>query len=192
MTAHDHRPTGNRTPEGVLLETAVAAVLSRHKDFLVDYLFQMTGSKDAAVELALESATALGRPKNLDRARKDPKKWLLREATRRVARNERRSRLQRWIRPRFDRPPDPPAYEEGIAPGKGQAAWERAEQEQPIRKALGSVRAGVRRLLVLCDILGMPADEAAHLTGLSQNELKTRLERGRVLYLRAVSTTRES
>jgi DNA-directed RNA polymerase specialized sigma24 family protein len=169
----------------------MAAIVRRHKDLLVDFLFQMTGSRDQAVELALQTAVMLGRPKILEVARPDPRTWLVQEATRRVLRLERGRRLRRLVFPLKRHRPRRPLFEEGVTPGGGVPSWERMEEERALREALGSVGPKLRRLLVLKDVLGIATEDAAHLTGLSHQELQARLERGRADFISALAGIRE-
>jgi RNA polymerase sigma-70 factor, ECF subfamily len=191
VTETDHRAIEGRPPAGTDPEAGMAAIVQRHKDLLVDFLFQMTGSRDQAVEFALQTAVMLGRPKILEIARSDPRLWLVKEATRRVLRLERRRRLRRMIFSLQRDRPRRPLFEEGVTPGGGVPSWERMEEERALRDALGSVGPKLRRLLVLKDVLGIAAEEAAHLTGLSHQELQARLERGRAEFISALAGIRE-
>ncbi len=103
-----------RLQAGTDPEAGMAAIVERHKDLLVDFLFQMTGSRDQAVEFALQIAVMLGRPKILEVVRPDPRPWLVKEATRRVLRLERGRRLRRLFFPVKRR--RPPALRKGGHP----------------------------------------------------------------------------
>jgi RNA polymerase sigma-70 factor, ECF subfamily len=191
VSSADHHAIDSRSQAGTDPEAGMAAIVRRHKDLLVDFLFQMTGSRDQAVETALRIAVLLARPKILEIARPDPRPWLVKEATRRVLRLERRRRLRRLFVPLRHHPPSRPVFEEGVTPGGGVPSWERMEAERALREALGSVGPGVRRLLVLKDVMGLAAEDAAHLTGLSHQELQARLERGRADFIAALAQIRE-
>ena len=189
MTVPDHRAIEGSLQAGTDPEAGMAAIVERHKDLLVDFLFQMTGSRDQAVEFALQIAVMLGRPKILEVVRSDPRPWLVKEATRRVLRLERGRHLRRLIFPVKRR--RPPVFEKGVTPGGGVPSWEQMEEERALREALGSIGPKLRRLLVLKDVMGIATEDAAHLTGLSHQELQTRLERGRAYFISALAGIRE-
>jgi DNA-directed RNA polymerase specialized sigma24 family protein len=191
VTASDHHPDESRQQAGTDPEAAMAAILLRHKDLLVDFLFQMTGSQDRAIEFGLRTAVMLGRPKNLEVVRSDPRPWLVKEATRRVLRLERGQRVRRLFFPHKHLRPGRPVFEEGVTPGGGVPAWERMEEERVLREALGAITPKLRRLLVLRDIMGLATDDVARLTGLSLQQIQARLERGRAEFAAALAGARE-
>jgi DNA-directed RNA polymerase specialized sigma24 family protein len=192
VTTSDHRTIGGHPQARTDPDAEVRSTLQRHKDLLVDFLFQMTGSRDQAVEVALQTAMMLGRPKILDVVRPDPRPWLVKDATRRVLRLERGRRLRRLIVSLARKRPRRPIFEEGVTPGGGVPSWERMEEERILREALGSVRPKLRRLLVLKDVMGVATEDVAHLTGLSHQDLQARLERGRADFQAALAGIRES
>jgi DNA-directed RNA polymerase specialized sigma24 family protein len=182
VASSPHHGTARQPGSNQEVENRVVQSVHRHKDLLVDYLFQMTGSPERAIELALQTAAKLRRAP----AGSDPRAWLVKEATRLVGREERSERWRNAVFPWTRRRDVHPAFEEGITPGAGVSAWEKLEKDGVVREALSSVRPELRRLLVLRDVLGLSTEEIAGLTGVGVAQLQERLNRARMIVKAAI------
>jgi len=182
VTTADRLATGiarRKVPE---YSSTVAAAVQRNKDLVTDFLFQMTGSRDLAVEIALRVFAQLTRSGAL--SGDDAPELLMKAAIRNIARSERMDRVFGFSSAGIRTASPRPVFEEGITPGGGVNEWERMERERGVREALAAIPPKLRCVLVLSDIMNIPPETAAPLAGLTSRKYAARLERGRAAFSR--------
>jgi len=129
--------------------------------------------EDVAQDVMIKTLTHMDDIRDPDRL----SGWLFR-VTRSIIRQRRRSAwLRGWI---------PGATVEGIDPSSDPLARaESNETARRVRLALEELPAPQREAIVLCDLEGRTADEAASLIGVSTGTVKSRLRLGRQRFQRA-------
>lgn len=166
---------------------ALEALLVRYQPHLYRFGLRMCGNEDDAGDVAQESLMSMARSLRNFRGDASVSSWLYTIARNSCIKKRRRSKFA-------------PAHEESLdAPGDGavnrladpapspeQAAANR-ELERALVRAIDSLEASQREVLVLRDVEGLSAPEAAKVLGISVDAVKSRLHRARAAVRRELS-----
>jgi RNA polymerase sigma-70 factor (ECF subfamily) len=150
---------------------ALAVLVDRHKDAIVNYLARLTGDRDRAEDLAQETFLRLVRG-----AGRYVERGLLRAYLYRIATNLARSEARRARRRRLLAPLLHPA--DALAPPSS-AGLLRDELHRQVAAAVAALPLRWRVPLVLHEIEGWPYAAVAAQLGLREGTVKSRIHRGR-------------
>jgi len=144
-----------------------AAVAEQHLDDVYSYLVYLTGDRDTAEDLAAETfEKALRSWKRFDPRRGSAKTWLCQIARSRAL-DHFRSEQRRRRREDLYAVREPVDHEEVF--GRGLSPW--------LERALKTLSAGEREVIALRVLLGLDAESASRLLGISPTACSTRLNR---------------
>jgi RNA polymerase sigma-70 factor, ECF subfamily len=158
---------------------AFAAVVERHKDALVAYLTHLTGTREAAEEVAQEALVRLYRAAGSYDERGKLAPYLFRIATNLVRSQQRRAR--RWDAILFALPVRTSSDE------SPQALLLGAEIQKKVAAALTQLPVACRAAVVLREIEGWSYDEIARALGCREGTVKSRIARGREMLRKKLS-----
>jgi RNA polymerase sigma-70 factor (ECF subfamily) len=157
-------------------DEAMSALYRRHRDVVVRFARGMTGSLDAAVDIAQDVFVAL----TLDAGRYDAERAAFTTYLYAMARNHSRTwlrRQRRWLS--FQRLAS--AGSQPSRPADPFARLEDAELAAQVRAALQRIPARYREVMILCDLHDLSYDQTARIVGASVAAVRSRLHRGRRL-----------
>jgi RNA polymerase sigma-70 factor (ECF subfamily) len=153
---------------------ALATLVERHQDGLVNYLVRLAGSRDGAEDLAQETFLRLLTRSGGYRERGQLKAYLYCIATNLYRSHDRRRRRWGLLAPRLE-PPAPAAR-------AGQdVELLRREAGRHLAAALKELPLRYRVPVVLRDVEDWPYEEIALLMGCREGTVKSRIHRGRRL-----------
>jgi RNA polymerase sigma-70 factor (ECF subfamily) len=153
--------------------SALASLVDRHKDALVNYLARLAGSRDGAEDLAQETFLRLLERSSRYRERGQLKAYLYRIATNLYRSGDRRQRRWGRLAPRL-LPAGRPH-----APAEQDARLLRRELAERLAAALRELPLRYRVAVVLRDVEGWSYEEIAELVGCRPGTVKSRIHRGR-------------
>ena len=160
---------------------ALAQLVDRHKDRLVNYLTRLTGHRDRAEELAQE--TFLRVFQSSSRYREEGKflPFLYRIATNLARSEERKERRARWFAslPVGPEASAASAFHAASTGPTGDAGLIRAERGRMLRQALRGLPLAFRVPVVLFAVEGWSQRAIADLMGCREGTVKSRIHRGR-------------
>ncbi len=141
--------------------------------------YRLVGDHEAASDVAQETFLAAFR--HIRRFRGTTlRSWLLRIAANQAYDLLRRRKVRAGVSlDVLQGHPDMVELRRGGVEGDPVAYSEQRELQEEIQRALETLPPGQRAVIVLCDLEGLPYREAAHILGISQGTLKSRLSRGR-------------
>jgi RNA polymerase sigma-70 factor (ECF subfamily) len=154
---------------------ALARLVDRHKDGLVNYLARLAGSRDGAEDLAQETFLRL-----LERSGRYRERGQLRAYLYRIATNLHRSRDRRQRRWGLLQPQLAPA-DGHVALAEQDVRLLRREVAQRLAEALRELPLRYRVPVVLRDVEDWSYREIAQLLGCREGTVKSRIHRGRRL-----------
>lgn len=163
-------------------EQAFLTFVGFHKDQLVDFAFQMTGSMEVALDIACVTFARIRRLRKPGSLRISPQVWLLKQAGRLVRRHDRAEWFARVFRFQEGRHVPTPRFEAGLSPGAGIPSWERLLRERLVRRAIRDLKPVQRCVLVLREILALPEEVVSQVLGCSVEDARIRAERARSTY----------
>jgi RNA polymerase sigma-70 factor (ECF subfamily) len=163
---------------------AFARLVERHADALVSYLARLTGSPEAAEDLAQDSFLRLYRTADRYREEGHFQAYLYRIATN-LARSERRRRL-RW---RALHPLLAASTPERLEPGASRRLLGR-EMGEALERALAALSPKLRAPILLHEIEGLPVADVARALGCRPGTVKSRLHRARKRLERSLAPIR--
>ncbi len=154
---------------------ALASLVDRHKDGLVNYLARLAGSRDGAEDLAQETFLRLLERSAGYRERGQLRAYLYRIGTNLYRTRERRQRRWRLVVPRLT------AVEHRVAPADQDARLLRRELAERLAGAIRELPLRYRVPVVLRDVEDWSYEEIAQLVGCRGGTVKSRIHRGRQL-----------
>lgn len=156
-------------------DEAMSTLYRRHRDVVVRFARGMTGSLEAAVDIAQDVFVAL----TLDAGRYDAGRAAFTTYLYAMVRNHSRTwlrRQRRWLSfQRLASAGSPPR------PADPFARLEDAELAAQVRAALQRIPARYREVMILCDLHDLSYDQTARIVGASVAAVRSRLHRGRRL-----------
>lgn len=153
---------------------ALAALVDRHKDALVNYLARLTGHRDRGEEIAQEAFLRLyqAAPRYREEGRLLP--FLYRIATNLVRSEERRERRHRWFTLVHPHGPAGEPHSHAAAP----ARLLQQEAQREVQRALAELPLLFRAPVVLHAVEGWTYQAIAALLGCREGTVKSRIHRG--------------
>ena len=153
---------------------ALAGLVDRHKDCLVNYLTRVTGHRDRAEELAQEAFLRLfqAAPRYREEGRLLP--YLYRIATNLVRNEERRERRFRLFSVLHPHGPGGQSHTNASAPG----VLLQREAQREVQRALAALPLHFRSAVVLHGVEGWSYQAIAQLLGCREGTVKSRIHRG--------------
>ena len=163
---------------------ALDALVTRHEPRVYRFAFRLTGQADDAAEVAQDSLMAMARSLGTFRGEASLSTWLYSVARRLAFRRVKaRARQQRTESPLDELERTDHAALQADAPDP-EAMVAAHERDAVINRALLELRPAYREVLLLRDVEGLTAPEAARVLGINVRAVKSRLPRAR-LSLRA-------
>ena len=153
---------------------ALASLVDRHKDCLVNYLARLTGHRDRGEELAQEAFLRLfqAAPRYREEGRLLP--YLYRIATNLMRTEERRERRFRLFSLLHPHGPSGQPHAHAVAPGR----LLQREAQREVQRALAELPLAFRSAVVLHGIEGWSYQAIAELLGCREGTVKSRIHRG--------------
>lgn len=155
-------------------------LVGRYKDQLLNFVYRYVGDYDDADDIVQDVFVRVYRNKDAYRPIAKFSTWIYTIATN-LAKTEFRRRkrhalfsLSRGADEYHDRQFDIP---DNRYPADGDA--DRSLQQELIQRALSSIGAKYREVLILCDVQDLSYEEICEITGLNMGTVKSRLNRGR-------------
>jgi RNA polymerase sigma-70 factor (ECF subfamily) len=161
-------------------ERALDALVTRYEPRVYRFSYRLTGSADEAAEVAQDSLMALARSLGTFRGEASLATWLYTVARRLAIR---KSKQRAKVRSRETSLDDlDTTASKALTSGEPtpEDVAVRHERDAAINRALGHLSPAHREVLVLRDIEGLTAPEAAKILGLGVRAVKSRLHRARV------------
>jgi RNA polymerase sigma-70 factor (ECF subfamily) len=157
---------------------ALALLVDRHKDRLVNYLTRLTGHRDRAEELAQDTFLRLFQSSSRYREEGKFLPYLYRIATNLARSEDRRERRARWFASLPHTEAADPVAETGLL---------REEGGRALRAALRGLPLAFRVPVVLFAVEGWSQKAIAELLGCREGTVKSRIHRGRERLRRALA-----
>jgi RNA polymerase sigma-70 factor (ECF subfamily) len=151
---------------------ALAGLVDRHKDAMVNYLARLTGSRDRGEELAQEAFLRLYQSASRYREEGRLLSYLYRIATNLARSEERRFRRFRVLSGAL-------AAGNGHHPPTGPSRLLRQEERRLLGRALSELPLRFRVPIVLHAVEGWPYEAIARFLRTSEGTIKSRIHRGR-------------
>ncbi len=168
-------------------DEAFAYVLERYRNPIYSLVANILVSESDAADVLQNIFVKVFRGIGQFHGQSTLKTWLYRIAVR-EALNFRRGWFRRHFHEPFsidDEPVEPAADLAGATAASGPyETLEQSERQQLVKKALNALPRDYRAVLVLREMEELPYDEIAHLLGLPEGTVKSRLMRGRDLLRR--------
>lgn len=159
---------------------ALEVLLVRYQPHLYRFGLRMCGNAEDAGEIAQESLIAMARSVRSFRGDASVSSWLYTIARRFCIKKRRRSKFAPVREESLDEPAGDAARRVADpAPGPEQAAANR-ELDVALTRAIHALEPPHREVLLLRDVEGLSAAEAARVLGISVDAVKSRLHRARV------------
>ncbi|MBI4546336.1 MAG: sigma-70 family RNA polymerase sigma factor [Ignavibacteriae bacterium] len=155
-------------------------LVGRYKDQLINFVYRYLSDYDDTDDVVQETFVRVYRKKHLYKPVAKFSTWLYTIATNLAKTKLRQRKREAWfLLSRRGKESDEKDYEipDVRYPADGQA--ESSLKREIIQKALNSISATYREVVVLCDIQEMTYEEICEITGLNIGTVKSRLNRGR-------------
>jgi RNA polymerase sigma-70 factor (ECF subfamily) len=160
---------------------ALEALLVRYQPHLYRFGLRMCGNEEDAGEVTQQSLISAARSLRDFRGDSSVSSWLYTIARRYCIKSRRRSKFAPAREESLDAPGTGAAHRiADPAPGPEQIAADR-ELEVAVTRAIDSLEPPLREVLVLRDVEGLSAREAATVLGSTVDAVKSRLHRARVI-----------
>jgi RNA polymerase sigma-70 factor (ECF subfamily) len=158
-------------------QAAWGELVARHTRKVFGLAYRFVGRVDEAEDLTQETFVKvyqnLGRYRDTDGSFPT---WLMT-----VARNQAIDQYRRRKEERLRRTDEPEGMDSLSSPEEGPLRkLEREERVQLVRRGLRTLPADLREPLILCDLEGLPYDEAAAILQVPLGTVKSRINRGRL------------
>jgi RNA polymerase sigma-70 factor (ECF subfamily) len=158
-------------------QAAWGDLVARHTRRVFSLAYRFVGRVDEAEDLTQETFVKVYQ--NLDRYRETDGSfptWLMT-----VARNQAIDNYRRRREERLRRADEPEGMDSLSSPDEGPLRrMEREERVQLVRRGLRTLPVDLREPLVLCDLQGLPYEEAATILQIPLGTVKSRINRGRL------------
>jgi RNA polymerase sigma factor (sigma-70 family) len=177
--SEEAKPIGNSAPFAYEMSASSGAALDEFESFfnahearLSAYLWRMTGDRQSASDLCQETFLRAWQRYDTIRAYDQPDAWLFRVATNLALQLARRQKA-----PIGAAGP----LEDAFEPSVSDPAWRLAERDL-VRETLLELPPRARALLILREVSGFSAEEAAKTLGMSPSAVKVALWRARAQF----------
>lgn len=165
---------------------ALEKLLALEEKRIYAFGLRMCRNPDDARDVLQETMLAVAKNIGTFRGESSLSTWLFQIARSHCIKNRRRRQGVPAVHEQLD---DVAEHTEDPRPGPEHAAGRR-EQQAMLQRALASLPAGSREVLVLRDVEGLTASEVAEVMGISVAAVKSRLHRARASLEDAFATTR--